>query len=150
MEIRTIVEKDLYELVEMVFRNRRERVPEFHREMRMEITDIFKRAMADPSSEVLVCIEDGKVLGYINVHYVDFPMVVGRECYVTDLLVGETERGKGAGRALLEGAEAGARKRGCTRMMLNSGKFAKAYQKDFYGKTGYSERKNFANFVKNL
>jgi len=150
MEIREITEKDFYELVEMVYLHRRERVPDTGKEMKVEISDIFKRTMLDPSSELLVCVEGESVLGFVNIHYADFPMVVGREGYITDLLVKESERGKGIGTALLEEAETAARKRGCTRVMLNNGKWTPAYQKGFYGKVGYSERKNFANFVKNL
>jgi len=150
MEIREITEKDFYELVEMVFHHRRERVPDITKEIKVEISDIFKRTMADPSSEVLVGAEGEAVLGFINIHYADFPMVVGRECYVTDLLVKEAERGKGVGSALIEAAEKAARKRGCTRMMLNNGKWTPAYQNGYYTKFGFGERKNFANFVKNL
>jgi len=150
MEIREITEKDFYELVDMVFLHRRERVPDTSKEIKVEISDIFKRVMADPSSEILVSLEDQNVLGFVNVHFVDFPMVVGRECYITDLLVKESERGKGIGTALVEAAEKAARKRGCTRIMLNNGKWTPAYQNGYYSKFGFGERKNFANFVKNL
>jgi hypothetical protein len=34
--------------------------------------------------------------------------------------------------------------------MLNNGKFTAAYQRDFYKHRGYKDRKNIANFVKEL
>ena len=108
----------------------------------------------------LICQEDNKfcyvyedkdeILGYINTHLCLFPMIAGAELYVSDLLVRDEYRGRGIGRKLLQKAEGIAEENNCVRLMLNNLKDAASYEKGFYIKNGYVERKNIANFVKSV
>jgi len=93
---------------------------------------------------------DDKVLGYLVVHWIPFPALPGFEGYISDLIVASKARGQGLGRALLQAAEEEAKSNGATRLMLNNRKSADSYDRQFYAKLGFSERIEFANFVKSL
>lgn len=108
-------------------------------------------ALADPTALCLVrADEDGRALGYLVAHVAHFPMVGGRELYVSDLFIRREARGGGLGRALLACAEEEARVRSCVRVMLNNPKDSEGYRTSFYAKNGNVERTGFANFVKPL
>jgi len=97
------------------------------------------------------CIDDNRVLcGYMIFHLLNFPMINGKEAYITELFIDSKERGKGLGRKFLSIAENIARENKCSRLMLNNPKEYESYERSFYSKNGYIERDNFANFVKDL
>ena len=150
MKIRKMQEKDIPFIVDLVFEHRRTRVPKISLRMKKDISAILWNHLGDMSSFILVGTVDEAIVGFINFHILDFPMIVGKECYITDLLVSKSKRGEGIGSGLLDEIENFARSRGCTRMILNNGKWSEAYQRGFYRKFGYHERNNVVNFVKSL
>ena len=79
-----------------------------------------------------------------------FPLLRGREAYVTDLLVDYPERNTGAGTALLDTAVGLARREGCLRLMLNNYREAESFRRGFYARRGWRERTEFANFIRIL
>jgi len=97
--------------------------------------------IARDGGAVLVCESSGRVSGLLAMAYAeDEPYVVTslrRHALVTDLVVDQSARGVGIGRALLAEAEARARKAGRGRIMitaLQANKAAlRAYQAAGYG-----------------
>lgn len=91
-----------------------------------------------------------KIIGYIVAHWIPFPFIMGHEGYVSNLIVLKTCRGEGIGTKLMTAAEKEAKKRGCCRLILNNPRKSESYKRSFYKKHGFTERVNFANFVKPL
>jgi GNAT superfamily N-acetyltransferase len=91
---------------------------------------------ADPSGCLLVAELGSRVVGFVTVHITPVlhrPTSVGR---ITGLAVLPDARGTGAGRALVEAAEARCREAGLSRIEVTSGlAHAAAYQ--FYSHLGY-------------
>lgn len=106
------------------------------------------RAAMESEAEFLVCDIDGEVAGFINAHYCPFPLILGKECYVSDLIIAEGHRGKGIGRAMIAEMESRAKKHNCRRLMLNNLRNIRSYERSFYKKLGFTERELIANFVK--
>ena len=104
--------------------------------------------LADDSH--LVCVaqsEEGKIIGYISVHWLPYLFMRGPEGYVSELFVLDRARGRGVGRLLLQAVETAARSRGCTRMSLTNLRHRESYRRQFYVKAGWSERSDAANFI---
>ncbi|MCP4603261.1 MAG: GNAT family N-acetyltransferase [Proteobacteria bacterium] len=96
---------------------------------------------------IYVADHDG-VVGYVAVHWIPFPMLGGREGYISDLVIRATDRGTGIGSCLLSAVEARARELGCVRLMLNNRTTSESYRRAFYFKHGFRQRDQFANLVK--
>ena len=76
----------------------------------------------DSSSEILVAEGAGGICGFVMVRVVDTPreptMTPRRRTHVEMVVVGEGLRRKGAGKRLMEAAEAWAAARGCAEVVL--------------------------------
>jgi GNAT superfamily N-acetyltransferase len=106
---------------------------------------------ADDSHVALVAEDaDGVVLGYTAMHFLPYFMMPGPEAYVSELFMTAEARGKGLGKLLLAHLEKLAKKRGCCRMMLFTGRDRESYERGFYKKQGWQERPVIANFVREL
>ena len=104
--------------------------------------------LADDSH--LVCVaqsEEGKIIGYVSVHWLPYLFMHGPEAYVSELFVRDSARGRGVGRRLLQAVETEARSRGCTRMALTNLRRRESYKRQFYVKAGWTERSDAANFI---
>jgi GNAT superfamily N-acetyltransferase len=150
MVIRKVKIDDIPDLIEMIFHYRK---VEFNKEIpeskKADIGIALRKIMNKRGSYPRVYVEkNGDVAGYILYHIHDYPIIMGKEAYISDLLVRIDKRGAGIGSALLEHTERHAKRAGCTRLMLNNPKEGVSYKRDFYKKQGYTERTNFANFVK--
>ena len=106
--------------------------------------------IGQPGHEIIVASAEEEVVAYVAVHWVPFPMLGGREAYVSDLLVRADWRGRGLGNRLMEAVEARAREKGCERLMLNNRVAAESFERGFFSKAGFRQRTDFANFVKPL
>lgn len=127
--------------------NNRTITTEISNNLQKEITEVISRnsAFAYKSKD-----ENGNFCGYLVFHILNFPMINGKEAYITDLFIDKNQRGKGIGQKFLQIAERIARENNCARLMLNNPKEYESYERAFYLKNGYTERINFANFVKDL
>ena len=150
MEIRILREEDIPAIVDLVFAHRKTKTPMLPIKIKEDISKILWTNLGAPFTQTFVAFEYGAVFGFINLHLIEFPMIIGKECYVSDLLVNENNRGKGIGSKLMDEAEKYARDNNCTRMMLNNGKYTVSYQRGFYRGRGYNERRNVSNFVKDI
>lgn len=150
MVIRKLQMADVPAIIEMIFHYRK---VEFDRDIpeskKGDIEIALRKIMKKRGSFPLVYVDkNGGVEGYILYHIHDYPIIMGKEAYISDLLVRVDARGNGIGSALLVHAERHAERVRCTRLMLNNPKEGVSYKRDFYIKHGYTERTNFANFIK--
>jgi GNAT superfamily N-acetyltransferase len=82
---------------------------------------MFERQLADSSAAHLVAEDEGaEVVGFCSLHFRDRLNYPTPDAWVPDLIVTESARRRGAGRALLEEAERRARERGCWLLALES------------------------------
>ena len=76
-----------------------------------------------PDCPIFVAVEDGTVLGYcfcrVDTYYRDTVITDHTDCYIDDLCVDETIRGKGVGKALYQAVCKYARQRKCRAITLN-------------------------------
>jgi len=109
-----------------------------------------EECIGQPGHEIVLALAEEEVVAYVAVHWVPFPMLGGREAYVSDLIVRADWRGHGVGNRLMEAVEARAREMECERLMLNNRIVAESFERGFFAKAGFRQRTDFANFVKPL
>jgi GNAT superfamily N-acetyltransferase len=104
--------------------------------------------LADESHSVYVGVDDeGKVMGYVNVHWLSYLFLPGPEGYISELFLRPLARGQGLGAELLETVKAEARERGASRLSLLNNRSRESYERGFYQKHGWEERQIMANFI---
>lgn len=92
----------------------------------------------------------GQLDAYVAVHWLPYLFLPGPEGYVSELFVRESARGQRLGSQLLAAVKKEAAKRGCTRLSLLNMRSRESYQRGFYGKQGWDERPEAANFILRL
>jgi GNAT superfamily N-acetyltransferase len=85
-----------------------------------DLRQVYERYLARPDTVALVAEVQGRVLGFCDVEFRTRLNFAELQAWIPDLVVGEAERSRGAGRALLARAEEIARHRGCWGMSLES------------------------------
>lgn len=106
--------------------------------------------IAQQTHQILVAASGDALVAYIAVHWVPFPLLGGRECYISDLIVHADWRGRGIGNRLIEAVEEQAVRLGCRRLMLHNWIEDESFRRGFYVKAGFQERTIYATFVKAL
>ena len=120
-------------------------------EVREHVKFQLARCLADDSHLLYVAeSDDGKLIGYVSVHWLPYLFMRGPEGYVSELFVRDGARGQGVGRELLACIEAEAKTRGCHRLSLINLRGRESYQRQFYVKAGWRERAEAANFLRVL
>lgn len=115
------------------------------------VLEHLRMCLADSSHTVLVATDTaGTVIGYVSIHWLPYLFLTGPEGYVSELFVGEAERGSGVGGELISAAIAEARRRDCARLMLIAVTTRDSYRREFYPKHGWIEREDMANFIYEL
>ena len=114
------------------------------------VGEVANECIGQSGHEIIVAAVGREVVAYVAVHWVPFPMLGGREAYVSDLLVRADWRGHGLGNRLMEAVEEQASEVGCQRLMLNNRVDAESFERGFFAKAGFRQRTDFANFVKPL
>jgi GNAT superfamily N-acetyltransferase len=101
---------------------------------RVEVTDetrdrcraLYESQLEDPTADHLVAEDDdGAVVGFCSLHYLDRLNYTTPHAWVPDLIVDEPRRGGGFGHALLAEAERRARERRCWVLTLESAHWRK-------------------------
>jgi GNAT superfamily N-acetyltransferase len=124
----------------------------FNRQSLAAVIELVKpqleRCLADGSHSMFVAeAADGEIVGYVSAHWLPYLFLPGPEGFVSELFVRPAARGQGAGRQLLEKIEAEARTRGCSRLSLINFRHRESYERGFYVKVGWQERRDAANFT---
>lgn len=100
--------------------------------------EAYERYLGRDDAVALVAEDGGELLGFVDVEFrqrLNFPTP---QAWVPDLVVAESARGRGAGRALLAAAEVHARSRGCWGMSLESASW-RAESHAFYEHVGWQD-----------
>jgi GNAT superfamily N-acetyltransferase len=94
-------------------------------------------ALEGPENVILVTIgDDGGILGVIGLHSFPTLHAAAPVCYITALVVAAAARGRGIGRRMLEAADAWARERGCSRIVVTSAE-RRVDAHAFYERSGF-------------
>ncbi|HEV7845357.1 MAG TPA: GNAT family N-acetyltransferase [Thermoleophilaceae bacterium] len=81
---------------------------------------VFEAQIFDPSAHHIVAEGPSGIVAFLSLHFRTRLNWPSEEAWVPDLIVAESARRQGIGRALLEEAEARARDRGCHGLQLES------------------------------
>lgn len=102
------------------------------------IEEKINQLLVHPDEEVVVAVENGRILGFISIHFIPQIALRGSFARISYLCVDEAEREKGVGRALEECCVQAAISRGCDRIELHcDSRRQKAHT--FYFRQGYEE-----------
>jgi GNAT superfamily N-acetyltransferase len=115
----------------------------------MELKNRFVRIAATSGNGIFVALDDEQTeIGWMHVHTID-RLEVGRYAEIGGIVVDETMRGHGVGRALMLCAETWAREHGYDRVKLSSGA-QRVEAHAFYEHIGYSNIRMSFRFEKIL
>ena len=95
------------------------------------------RLRDDPNARAFVAVDGAQVVGMITIHVRDTLNHATPIAQITLLVVDETVRSRGAGRALVDAAEAWATERGAKRVAVTTA-LDRAGAHAFYEKLGYA------------
>jgi GNAT superfamily N-acetyltransferase len=103
----------------------------------------FKYAVHDRGADVLLALDGERVVGLASVYADILSIRYGPRCWLQDLIVTSSHRGRGVGAKLLAAASDWGRDRGCTHLELSSGEGRKDAHR-FYRAQGMSQSYNFS------
>jgi GNAT superfamily N-acetyltransferase len=106
----------------------------------------FKHAVHDRDADVLLALDGERVVGLASVYADILSIRYGPRCWLQDLIVTSSHRGKGVGAKLLDAAGEWARERGCTHLELASGDGRKDAHR-FYRAQGMAQSYNFTKQI---
>ena len=136
-------ERATLDLIEELFEPPGSRPPGYRRE---RAAAAFRHAVEGPEADVLLALDGARPVGLASV-YVDVETIrFGRRCWLEDLVVTTTERGRGVGRRLLDAASDWARAHRCTHLGLVSAA-ARRDAHRFYATNGMMASQHFTRTV---
>lgn len=103
-----------------------------------EHAEAFAHYLDRDDTVALVAEEGADLVGFVDMEYRRRLNVREPQAWIPDLVVAETARGRGAGRALLEAAEERARATGCFALTLESANW-RADSHAFYEHVGWTQ-----------
>jgi GNAT superfamily N-acetyltransferase len=106
----------------------------------------FKYAVHDRDADVLLALEGNRIVGLASVYADILSIRYGPRCWLQDLVVTASHRGRAIGAQLIDAATEWARERGCTHLELSSGEGRKDAHR-FYRSQGMSQSYNFAKEI---
>ena len=131
------------DLIEELFAPPGSRPPNYRRE---RAAYAFRHATEAFDADVLLAVDDGRIDGLASV-YVELETIrFGRRCWLEDLVVTASMRGKGIGHRLLDAAAAWAREHRCTHLGLVSAAARKDAHR-FYVANGMSAMQHFTKVI---
>lgn len=150
MNLQKLDFNDTNELTAFIINYKKENDIDIKTGMAESTNELIGNVISSEYSSGFKSVSNNKISGYIIMHIISFPMISGKELYISDLFICSKQRGKGIGRQMLQKAEELAKQNNCTRLMLNNNNESISYERLFYKKNGFKERTVFSNFVKKL
>jgi GNAT superfamily N-acetyltransferase len=111
------------------------------------LRSVFQRYLARPDTAVLLAEQDRRVVAFLDMEFRVRLGLIGPQAWIPDVIVAESHRRSGVGRALLDRAEALAREHGCWGMSLESATWREDSHA-FYRRVGW--RETGKSFTKSL
>lgn len=149
MNIREINKNDISALTEIIMNYKLEHNSSLSNDLRKEIIRTLLTLVDQKEIKTLIAINNmERIIGFINYHEIIFPMIAGKEIYISDLIVDKKERGKGIGKKLIAEIYKMAKNKKFKRLMLNNSKISECYYNGFYKNLGFDERGKYSNFIK--
>lgn len=102
----------------------------------------FKYAVHDRDADVLLALDGERIVGLASVYADILSIRYGPRCWLQDLVVTASHRGRAIGARLVDEATEWGRERGCTHLELASGEGRKDAHR-FYQTQGMSQSYNF-------
>lgn len=97
-------------------------IPDFIKEGNQS-TDFIENNISNENSDILVCEDEGKIVGFILLQAKqrpDFSFIVpGKHCYIMDLIITENHRNKRFGTSLMNSAKDWAKEQECNMISLD-------------------------------
>ena len=110
------------ELYREQFREMAKLIPDFIKEGDQSI-EFLDKTISNDDSDILVYENDGIVVGFILLQAKERPdfdfMLPGKYCYIMDIIVTESSRGKGFGTALMNSAKDWSKEQNCSFINLD-------------------------------
>jgi len=103
------------------------------------VTNVYREHLADPAHLVLIAELGGQVVGLAACTFRSRLNWPTRELWIADLIVTESARGHGVGRAIMNQVLTRARQAGCHRIALESG-HQRRIAHQFYQSLGFEDR----------
>lgn len=103
-----------------------------------EVKKVYEEVINDNNSFAFFLTDNNEYKGFCHGDYFNTFWMSGLTCYVSSLIVNESERGKGYGTALLNYAKDMAKEKGCKAVILDSGLPRKNTHK-FYEHYGFEK-----------
>ncbi len=111
--------------------------------------DAFSAYIERADTAAFVALVDGSVVGFIDMEFRQRLNFLSPQAWIPDVIVAETHRGSGVGKALLSRAEDAARERGCWGMTLESATWRTRahafYEREGWAETGKAFNKNLGD-----
>lgn len=142
ISISKLTVEDVKPLVQMIIKDKNEQDRSISDEQQELITSQLTVLIENCNPLTLIAKENNDIIGYINGHIIPFPLIMGKECYISCLLVNSENRGNKIGHQLMNEIEKVSKKLGCSRLILNNPKTAESYQREFHKKEEFIERTN--------
>lgn len=98
-----------------------------------EADETFRDLLTGSRGEILVAVEDGRVVGAITFSFNIALRYAGEYAQIEELIVDDSQRGKGTGARLVRASIDAAKARGCKEMGL----YAMDHTRAFYEKIGF-------------
>lgn len=144
--IRKLTKKDISHVSDMI-KAYLEMSHEYKEFDEKRLLNSLEEVLEEPNNLFVIVNEEDSAVGYINFHTLNFPLISGKELYISELIIHEGERSKNLGTKLINFAIDRARELGCERIMLNNSMESISYKRNFYVNLGFSQRDTMANFV---
>lgn len=103
-----------------------------------EVTQRLAYWLPDPMSLILIAERAGRVVGCLSLHAIPYLERTGRWARIESLVVDQSTRGRGTGRALVAAAEGAARNWDCLAVEVTSLR-TRADAHAFYHRMGYAD-----------
>jgi len=111
--------------------------------------DLLSKNKSNPNYLIWVAV-DSRIVAYVAMHIMPNILYSANDAFISELFVDKRARDQGLGSRLLEMATKEAKMRNCFRVQLLNVRAREAYQRGFYKKQAWHERKSVAVFRNEL